>query len=113
MGKINNLREKMIFKSALNILILLCVFWVGVGVGQGKIVFGPDALYRKSVQKDAPTKLDTSGTQEIYQMLRQSFDGQLDTGKLQDGMKRGLVSASGDPYTEYMRGDEAKTFKEQ
>ncbi len=113
MGKINNLREKMIFKSALNILILLCVFWVGVGVGQGKIVFGPDALYRKSVQKDAPTKLDTSGTQEIYQMLRQSFDGQLDTGKLQDGMKRGLVSASGDPYTEYMSVDEAKTFNEQ
>ena len=112
-GKINNLREKMIFKSALNILILLCVFWVGVGVGQGKIVFGPDALYRKSVQKDAPTKLDTSGTQEIYQMLRQSFDGQLDTGKLQDGMKRGLVSASGDPYTEYMSVDEAKTFNEQ
>ncbi len=111
--QLQNKRVKTVLKSGLNVAILLAVFGVGVGFGQGKIVFGPDALYRRSTQQNAPARIDTTSTQEVYQMLRQSFDGQLDTQKLQDGMKQGLVGATGDPYTEFMNATEAKKFNEQ
>jgi carboxyl-terminal processing protease len=45
--------------------------------------------------------------------LRAKYDGQLTVQQLQDGLKKGLVAASGDPYTEYMPPKEAKEFDEQ
>lgn len=106
-------KAKPVLKSALNIVILIAVFSVGVGVGNGKIVFGPDSAYRKSTQDSASQKLDFSGANEVYKMLYQSFDGTLDTNKLQDGMKDGLVKAAGDPYTEYMNAQDSKEFNDQ
>lgn len=106
-------KAKPVLKSALNIAILLIVFSIGVGIGNGKIVFGPDAAYHKSLQKNASAKLDFSGVNEVYKMLYQSFDGTLDTQKLQDGMKDGLVKAAGDPYTEYMNAQDSKDFNDQ
>lgn len=105
-------KAKTVLKTGLNIAILLVVFGVGIGVGQGKIVFGPDAVYRKPVS-NSPEKIDTASVQEVYKMLRQSFDGQLDAAKLQDGMKEGLVKASGDPYTEFMNAEDSKQFDQQ
>lgn len=105
-------KTKTVLKTGLNVAILLVVFGIGVGVGQGKIVFGPDAVYRKPVS-NSPEKVDTAGVQEVYKMLRQSFDGQLDTAKLEDGMKEGLVKAAGDPYTEFLNASDSKQFEEQ
>ncbi len=104
---------KTVLKSFLVVAVLAGVFCVGVGVGSGKIIFGSDSAYRKSEQKGLPEKLDYSGVTEIYNKLKQSFDGQLDVNKLQDGMKQGLVRAAGDPYTEYMNAEMAKDFNEQ
>lgn len=104
---------KSIFKSAVNIAVLIIIFGAGVGVGNGKITFGQDAVYRKSTQKGMPEKLDYSGVDEIYNKLKQSFDGKLDASKLEDGMKQGLVKAAGDPYTEYMNSEAAKDFNDQ
>ena len=105
-------KAKTILKSGLNVAILLVVFGVGIGVGQGKIVFGPDAVYRRTVG-NSPEKIDTAGVQEVYKMLRQSFDGNLDAGKIEDGMKEGLVKAAGDPYTEFLNAADSKQFNEQ
>lgn len=99
-------------KTALNVAILLAVFGIGVGVGNGKISWGPDSVYRKTVQSQNGS-LSFNGIEELYQELRQGFDGQLDTQKLEDGMKAGLVRAAGDPYTEYMSAQESKEFNEQ
>jgi carboxyl-terminal processing protease len=102
------------FKTTLNVVILLAIFGVGVGVGQGKIVFGPDAVYHKSVQKGSlPDKLDYNGVNELYADLQQSYDGQLDVTKLEDGLKQGLVKAAGDPYTEFLNQADSKDFSNQ
>lgn len=107
-------KTKAVIKSTLNVAILLVVFYFGVGVGSGKIVFGPDAAYRKSVQKSQlPEKLDYSGVDELYNDLKQSFDGQLDASKLEDGLKEGLIKAAGDPYTEYLNKEDSQDFNEQ
>ncbi len=105
-------KAKTILKTGFNVAVLLIVFGVGIGVGQGKIVFGPDAVYRRSVS-NSPEKIDTAGVQEVYKMLRQSFDGNLDTNQLEDGMKEGLVKAAGDPYTEFLNANDSKQFNEQ
>lgn len=55
--------------------------------------------------------LDLSSLQNVYDVLRSKYDGQLDTAKLIDGAKHGLVDAAGDPYTTYFSAEEAKAFE--
>lgn len=89
------------------------IFLTGFGLGSGKIILSRDQLFRKSIQKDLPDNLDYSSVEEVYDTLRKDFDGKLDNKKLLDGLKAGLASSAGDPYTEYMTVDEAKDFDGQ
>jgi carboxyl-terminal processing protease len=59
-----------------------------------------------------PETLNFSSVQEVYAKMRNQFDGKLDTQKLIDGAKKGLVAAAGDPYTVYFTNDEAKQFND-
>lgn len=56
--------------------------------------------------------LDTSSLQEVYSTLKSRFDGELDSAKLIDGAKQGMVEAAGDPYTVYLSPSEAKEFND-
>jgi carboxyl-terminal processing protease len=84
-------------------------FRLGVAVGDGRISFG--AL--ESQNKQLPGTLDYQSVTQVYNSLRANYDGKLDTTKLLDGMKAGLVEAAGDPYTVYMNSTESKDFNEQ
>lgn len=94
------------------IVVLAGVLFLGIGIGNGRVAFGTDAKYRASIQR-TNGKLSLDGIDEIHKDLEESFDGQLDTAKLEDGLKAGLVKAAGDPYTEYMSAAESKEFNEQ
>lgn len=103
----------MLFTRTLAILLIVIVaFYVGIGVGSGTIVFGGDSLFRKSVSKGMPADLDYSSVEQMYDVLRKEFDGQLDSEKLVDGLMQGMAKASGDRYTEYLNAEEAKEFDE-
>ena len=67
------------------------------------------ALFRKSV---APSQVDFSSLNDLYTVLRDKYDGNIDTNKLIDGAKHGMVDSLGDPYTVYLNADEAKTFSD-
>lgn len=86
------------------------LFGAGVGIGSGRIVFGPNAMYRKSVAKDLPADLDYRSVERMYDLLKQSYDGQLTTDALLDGLKQGLAKATGDQYTEYLNTEQSKEF---
>ena len=60
--------------------------------------------------KKSPNSLDFSSLQQVYDVLRTKYDGDLDPNKLIDGAKHGMVEATGDPYTVYFNEDEAKAF---
>src|SRR6185369_8930218 len=60
-----------------------------------------------------PAKLDYSSVDQVYNILRQKFDGTLDEQKLLDGIKEGITKATGDPYTEYFSPADAKDFNDQ
>lgn len=57
-----------------------------------------------------PGQIDLASVQEVYKKLLGKFDGQLDVQKLIDGAKKGLVEATGDPYTTYFTDEEAEQF---
>ncbi len=96
-------------KIALGVLGLYLVFSLGVGVGRGAINLSVGTTSNKSL----PANLDYSSVEQVYDTLRKNYDGSLDQTKLLDGLKEGLVKASGDPYTEYMPPEDAKAFDEQ
>ncbi|HKX73272.1 MAG TPA: S41 family peptidase [Candidatus Saccharimonadales bacterium] len=58
-----------------------------------------------------PSQLDFGSVQQVYDKLKNEFDGPLDTNKLIDGAKKGLVDAAGDPYSVYFTDAEAKQFQ--
>lgn len=98
-------------KIALTVFLSALLFGAGVAMGRGdvkildlskpRLVIGPNS------------ELDYSTVDEVYKVLQNDFDGTLDRTKLIDGLKSGLVSAAGDPYTEYFSPKEAKEFNEQ
>lgn len=69
-----------------------------------------DIVAKLQHRGDTPTNMDFSSLNDVYQLLRSKYDGQLDTQKLLDGAKHGLVAAAGDPYTVYFNADESKSF---
>lgn len=85
------------------------IFGVGFGVGSGAIVVGPDGAFQ-SANQDLPKRLDYREIDELYDVLRRNFDGELTVDELMEGLKRGLAGAAGDSYTEYLNDEEAQAF---
>lgn len=95
------------------VMLLMAAFFVfafGVGVGNGNISFGQRRL--NSVSKNLPNNLNYADVEELYDRLRNNFDGQLSEAELIEGLKEGLVNAAGDQYTQYLTPEEAKEFDE-
>ena len=86
-------------------VIILVVGFIG-GMRANELV----VLLGNSQNKGAPSNLNFSSVQQVYDELRQKYDGALDAQKLIDGAKKGMVDAIGDPYTVYFTSDEAKQF---
>lgn len=93
------------------VFLVAGVFYSGIQVGSGSWRW--DFMRPVSENRSLPARLDYSSVNQVYQALKQKYDGQLDEEKLITGMKKGLVEAAGDPYTTYFDADEAKAFDEQ
>jgi carboxyl-terminal processing protease len=98
-------------KRFLLIVAAVLIFGAGVLTGQGRthFQFGNYA----SQNKDLPANLDYSTVNEVYDVLKQNYDGKLTETQLLNGLKAGLANAPGDPYTEYFTAAEAKSFDNQ
>lgn len=86
----------------------LALFSGGMLVGQGKLI----PAYNQSQKPNSglPASLDFNQVDEVYQALRENYDGSLTTQQVLDGLKHGLAGSTKDPYTEYFTADEAKQF---
>ena len=90
---------------------MLIVFVLGVNVGNGSI---PMTLSRGSSQNGSlPATLDYSSVNQVYQVIKDNYDGRLTEAQLLDGLKSGLAQATGDPYTEYFNAKDAKAFNDE
>jgi carboxyl-terminal processing protease len=90
--------------------LVLLVFGSGMAVGKGNVhIWGGKGVSKNAV----PSSLDYSSVDAVYTILKNDFDGKLDQTKLNEGLKRGLVDAAGDPYTEYFNPTDAKAFNNE
>lgn len=96
-------------KLLVGFVAIIFIFSLGVGFGNGSL-FPAKTV---SSNKDLPNQLDYSSVTQLYQSLRSNFDGKLTIDQLMDGLKSGLVSASGDPHTEYMNAKDAQSFNNE
>lgn len=87
---------------------IVLVFALGVLVGDGRLRFVQGGAY--SGVTGLPKTIDMSSINQVYDALRQNYDGKLTTTQIEDGLKHGLAEATGDPYTEYFTPSEAKAF---
>lgn len=102
-------RRKTSVLKILAILVLVVAFFAaGVAVGRGDI-----KVNKLSANIASNGQLDFSSVNQIYGLLVKDYDGNLNTTKLIDGAKQGLVAATGDPYTEYFNPTDAKTFNNE
>lgn len=88
----------------ISIIIAVVGFVGGMRANDLMVAFG------NSQNKNSPSQLNFASVQELYDKLRQKYDGKLDTQKLIDGAKRGMVEATGDPYSVYFTDAEAQQF---
>jgi carboxyl-terminal processing protease len=101
--------KKLIKIVAVSLSVVL-VFLLGVGVGNGNIIVSSAS---NSSNKSLPEDLSYTSVEELYDLLKANYDGKLDAQTLQDGMRAGLISAAGDPYTQYFTAEEAKEFNQE
>lgn len=109
----NRRRPFSVKHTLVGVVAAVLIFGFGVGVGNGSITFGINNGYGQSRNTDLPARLDYSSVDQIYDSLRKNYDGELTVEELLDGLKKGLVSAAGDSYTEYLDPEAAKDFDEE
>lgn len=104
-------RRKSAGLAIVSLVAGLLVFGAGLAVGRGDLRLQSN-VQTNLASKDLPSNLDYTSVEQVYDLLKKDFDGQLSSDKLLDGLKAGLVDASGDPYTEYFSPKDAKTFND-
>ncbi|HEY1835454.1 MAG TPA: S41 family peptidase [Candidatus Saccharimonadales bacterium] len=90
------------------VLVALVIFALGISVGDGRISFGTSRL-----NSSLPSSLNFSSVNQVYQALKDNYNGKLTTSQLLDGLKEGLAQSTADPYTEYFTASEAKQFNDE
>ena len=95
-------------KTAINSFVLILVFGLGILVGGERLSLGSG----KSGQNTSTSQLDYSGVEELYDALKDGYDGELSNESIEDGLKAGLVKSAGDPYTEFLNAEASKEFNE-
>jgi carboxyl-terminal processing protease len=96
------------------LLVLVVVFLVGVGIGNGRLSVNlPWDKNLTSFNNNLPATLNYTTVNQVYQALKKNYDGTLTQTELLNGMKQGLASAPGDPYTEYFTPQEANQFSNE
>ena len=88
------------------------IFTVGVGFGDGRFKInlhqGP-----QPVANGLPDKLNYNSLNEVYQAVKDNYNGKLNQDQIIEGLKHGLANAAKDPYTVYFTPKEAKDFSDQ
>lgn len=92
---------------SLSTVVMICLIVAVAFFGLGTRAYLLPSPFAKST---SPSKLDFSSLNEVYSVLKSKYDGTLDTTKLIDGAKHGMVDAVGDPYTMFFNAEEAKAF---
>src|SRR6478672_12424501 len=96
------------YVAGLALAVLLVGFVLGTRHEQILAVVGPVVGMRVETGV-----LDDSSLQDVYQTLKENYNGTIDDTKLIEGAKHGMVAAVGDQYTVYLDKKEADEFNKE
>ena len=91
------------------LLTFVIVYLLGVNVGNGNIGLGTG----KPLNEQLSSKIDYSSVNQLYELLRNNYDGKLNNSQVLDGLKTGLANSTNDPYTEYFSPSQTTDFNNQ
>jgi carboxyl-terminal processing protease len=91
------------------IAVLIVIFILGWLLGSGRLNLNQVSGKNSSL----PNNLNYSTINQVYQDVKSEYDGKLTTSQILDGLKNGLVQATGDPYTEYFNPSQAQDFNSE
>ena len=91
--------------------IIACFIALAIGFGVGQNWKSISTGFNNFLGSKKVNKIDFTQLEEVYEQLSMSFDGSIDSVKVIEEAKRGLVNAAGDKYTYYMTATEADEFK--
>jgi carboxyl-terminal processing protease len=94
----------------LGVLIAMISFVLGNRLAGGTVDLAALTSNQNDTTTGLPADLDYSEVEQVYDELRQNYDGELDVDRLLDGLKEGLAQATGDPYTVYLSAEESEAF---
>ena len=89
------------------LIIGIALVFLGVNIGNGNISFGTSSV------TGLPARLNYSSVNQVYQALRDNYDGKLTETQVLNGIKSGLAASANDPYTDYFTPAEAKSFNQE
>lgn len=104
-GKVRSSRTVVI---AAVVVAVVLVFILGVLTGDGRLRLVPVGQFK--AVSGLPSTLDYTSVNQVYDALRQNYDGKLTEAQVLNGLKHGLAESANDPYTQYFTPSEAKTF---
>ncbi|MEO7617771.1 MAG: S41 family peptidase, partial [Candidatus Saccharibacteria bacterium] len=85
------------------LVVLIGTFWAG------------DALHGRVYNPFTPHStqhVDFSSLNDLYVLMKNNFDGKIDSTTALEGAREGLVAAGGDPYTVYLDAKAAKSLSD-
>lgn len=83
-----------------------------LGFGLGTNYEELDINQYETANQELPEDMDYSSVESLYDQLRKNFAGELSEKELQEGLKKGLVDAAGDPFTEYLNAEAAQELQQ-
>ncbi len=93
----------------------IALVWVGLALFSGGVWAGRNtALFQHKPYASTaklPAKLDYSQLDEVYQALKDNYNGKLSEEQVVEGLKHGLAKSANDPYTEFFSAKEANEFQ--
>jgi len=89
------------------LVTLIIGFTIGLNWNSIWTNFSPYLGFKSS----SSDQLNLSSVQNLYTVLKDNYDGDIDKNELITGAKKGMVAALGDEYTEYMDSEEAAEYK--
>ncbi|MGD0284044.1 MAG: S41 family peptidase [Candidatus Saccharimonadales bacterium] len=96
-------------KFIILIIVLIIIFGLGWMFGSGRISFSSG----NGINSQLPNQLDYSSVNQVYNDIKNQYDGKLTTIQLLNGLKNGLAQATNDPYTEYFTPSQAQAFNNE
>jgi len=96
-------------RSLAAIIVVFGVFALGVNVGSGSLRLPSNSPSNSHL----PATLDYTSVNDLYNTIKQSYNGKLTEQQLINGLKHGLAAATNDPYTTYFTPEEAKSFQSE